>query len=60
MYFKLTHCFLCLLFRYDIAQRGMTAGQCREALDAIGLPGVAVPRAPVDLAAFKSLVPDAR
>jgi len=49
-----------LLFRYDIAQRGMTAGQCREALDAIGLPGVAVPRAPVDLAAFKSLVPDAR
>jgi len=45
--------------RYDVAQLGMTTGQCREALDAIGLPHVSVPPAPVDLAAFKSLVPEA-
>ena len=50
---------LSVAVRYDIAQLGMTTAQCREALDAIGLPHVEVPAGPIDLAKFKSLVPEA-
>ena len=43
---------------YSVANsRGLTAGQCREALDALGLQHVATPPAPVDLAAFKASIP---
>ena len=43
---------------YSVANsRGLMAGQCREALDALGLQHVATPPAPVDLAAFKASIP---
>jgi len=49
-----------LFSMYDVAKRGITPQQCREALDAIGLLQVKVPeKDAIDLALFKSLVPPA-
>ena len=51
---------ICAVCRYDISKQGLTKEQCREALDVLGLPKVEVPStAPVDLKAFRAMVPSA-
>ncbi len=47
-----------LFSMFDASQRGLTAAQCRQALDSLGLEKVPVPKEPArfDIVAFRALV----